>query len=74
MGETDRGPPVVVCDAGPRIHMDELVPLDLLADFPAVLVPDDVRREVRRHRPKMSSLHLKRSLLDDVVRKAEELP
>jgi predicted nucleic acid-binding protein len=42
---------VVVCDAGPLIHLDELGALDLLADFPAILVPDVVWSEVARHRP-----------------------
>ena len=43
--------PIVVCDAGPLIHLDELTCLDLLADFPAVLVPAAVWEEVERHRP-----------------------
>jgi predicted nucleic acid-binding protein len=51
MGETDQRPALVVCDAGPLIHLDELVCLDLLADFPNVLVPEEVWREVQRHRP-----------------------
>jgi len=42
---------VVVCDAGPLIHLDELGCLDLLADFGEVLVPDTVWREVMQHRP-----------------------
>lgn len=41
----------VVCDAGPLIHLDELGCLDLLADFRSVLVPEQVRQEVERHRP-----------------------
>jgi predicted nucleic acid-binding protein len=41
----------LVCDAGPLIHLDELGCLDLLRDFPDVLVPDAVWAEVRRHRP-----------------------
>jgi predicted nucleic acid-binding protein len=40
-----------VCDAGPLIHLDELDALDLLHDFPLVLVPDAVWSEVERHRP-----------------------
>ena len=43
--------PLVVCDAGPLIHLDELGSLNLLSDFPEVLVPDAVWREVERHRP-----------------------
>jgi predicted nucleic acid-binding protein len=41
----------VVCDAGPLIHLDELGCLDLLADFQAVFVPEQVWREVELHRP-----------------------
>ena len=48
---SDQGPPLVVCDAGPLIHLDELDSLDLLADFAEVLVPDAVWREVVQHRP-----------------------
>ena len=51
MGMSDQGPPLVVCDAGPLIHLDELGALDLLADFAEVLVPDAVWREVAQHRP-----------------------
>ncbi len=51
MGTTDQRPPLVVCDAGPLIHLDEVDALDLLADFAEVLVPETVWREVERHRP-----------------------
>jgi hypothetical protein len=51
METIDQKPPLVVCDAGPLIHLDELGSLDLLADFPDVLVPDAVWREVNLHRP-----------------------
>ena len=51
MGTIDQSPPLVVCDAGPLIHLDELEALDLLADFAEVLVPDAVWREVVQHRP-----------------------
>lgn len=47
----DRGPPLVVCDAGPLIHLDEVGALDLLEDFAEVLVPEAVWREVKHHRP-----------------------
>lgn len=50
MEPTD-SPAVVVCDAGPLIHLDELDSLDLLADFKEVLVPVAVWEEVERHRP-----------------------
>lgn len=42
---------IVVCDAGPLIHLDELGSLDLLSDFPRVLIPSGVWREVLGHRP-----------------------
>jgi predicted nucleic acid-binding protein len=42
---------VVIADAGPIIHLDELHSLDLLADFDKVIVPDTVWNEVERHRP-----------------------
>lgn len=42
---------LVVCDAGPLIHLDELNCLDLLADFSRVVVPNVVWREVELHRP-----------------------
>ena len=43
--------PTAICDAGPLIHLDEIGCLDLLADFRALLVPEQVRDEVARHRP-----------------------
>src|SRR5437868_10328296 len=42
---------LVVCDAGPLIHLDQLDCLDLLSDFSRVVVPDVVWREVELHRP-----------------------
>lgn len=50
MGTIEHGAPLVVCDAGPLIHLDELGSLDLLADFAEVLVPDAVWSEVAKHR------------------------
>ncbi|MFM8332700.1 MAG: DNA-binding protein [Candidatus Methylumidiphilus sp.] len=47
----DKINPVVVTDAGPIIHLDELACLDLLADFGRVIVPEAVWQEVLRHRP-----------------------
>ena len=41
----------VVCNAGPLIHLDQLGCLDLLSDFPSVLVPEVVWSEVSKHRP-----------------------
>jgi len=43
--------PLVVCDAGPLIHLDEMGCVDLLADFSEVLVPEAVWVEVLKHRP-----------------------
>jgi len=51
MARIDQQGPIVVCDAGPLIHLDEIGALDLLADFQRVLVPAAVWREVQRHRP-----------------------
>lgn len=42
---------IVVADAGPLIHLDELQCLGLLADFSEVRVPEAVWREVEQHRP-----------------------
>lgn len=42
---------VVICDAGPLIHLDELGSLHLLSDFSRVLVPATVWHEVEHHRP-----------------------
>ena len=51
MATTDQPAVIVVCDAGPLIHLDELGVLDLLADFPRILVPEAVWQEVTHHRP-----------------------
>jgi predicted nucleic acid-binding protein len=51
MATREKAAGVVICDAGPLIHLDELECLELLADFSEVLVPDAVWREVMRHRP-----------------------
>jgi predicted nucleic acid-binding protein len=50
MAVSDEASPIVVCDAGPIIHLDELGSRDLLGDFTRVLVPDAVWQEVTRHR------------------------
>lgn len=42
---------IVVCDAGPIIHLDELGCLDLFTLFGDIVVPDAVGQEVERHRP-----------------------
>jgi predicted nucleic acid-binding protein len=53
---------VVVCDAGPLIHLDEIDCLDLLSDFSKIYVPGQVWVEVERHRPRVlgSSLALQK--------------
>ncbi len=43
--------PVIVCDAGPLIHLDELKCIDLLGGFSEVLVPEVVWQDVLYHRP-----------------------
>src|SRR3990167_8721128 len=50
MEKTDAA--LVVADAGPLIHLDELSALDVLMNYSAVFVPDAVWQEVRAHRPK----------------------
>lgn len=42
---------VVVADAGPLIHLDELSALDVLSDYDAIFVPNAVWIEVQHHRP-----------------------
>src|SRR5947199_2300119 len=58
-------PTLVVCDAGPLIHLDELGCLDLLADFREILVCQAVWSEVVRHRP--SALRRRRVRLQRVT-------
>lgn len=47
----DKTRPVIVADAGPIIHLDELACLDILTDFGMVCVPEAVWLEVLQHRP-----------------------
>jgi predicted nucleic acid-binding protein len=51
MAESEELAPVVVCDAGPLIHLDQVGCVDLLHDFAQVLVPQLVWEEVMLHRP-----------------------
>ena len=51
MAGTDTTSPLVVCDAGPLIHLDEMGCSDLLSDFAEILIPEAVLLEVQRHRP-----------------------
>jgi predicted nucleic acid-binding protein len=48
---TDPASAVVICDAGPIIHLHELQSISLLADFTDVLVPEAVWNEVELHAP-----------------------
>lgn len=43
--------PIVVADAGPIIHLQELDCLDILADFEKVYVPEAVWSEILHHQP-----------------------
>lgn len=47
----NEGTSLVVCDAGPLIHLDELACIDLLEDFVEIYVPEQVWQEVKTHRP-----------------------
>ena len=52
MAQTERRhATIVVCDAGPIIHLDELGQLALLSDFSEILIPQVVWQEVQKHRP-----------------------
>ena len=54
---------LVVADAGPLIHLDELGALDVLCDYQQILVAEAVWQEVERHRPPVLSnnrIHLVR--------------
>lgn len=42
---------VIIADAGPVIHLDELGCLDVLTCYPEVLLPEAVWQEVMQHRP-----------------------
>lgn len=44
---------LVVLDAGPLIHLDELDCLHLLAGFATLLIPSVVWQEAARHRPRL---------------------
>jgi predicted nucleic acid-binding protein len=42
---------IVIADAGPIIHLDELNSLNLLTDFDKIIIPETVWHEVEHHRP-----------------------
>ncbi len=44
---------LVVADAGPLIHLDELGALDVLSDYHQIFVADAVWQEVAHHRPQV---------------------
>lgn len=71
MGTTD--PVLVVADAGPLIHLDELGALGLLlrAARTGVRTPAEVLR-LLEDIPQRSTLHLRPSLLVDVLRQVRE--
>jgi len=52
MATIDEGNRLVVCDAGPLIHLDEVGCIDLLDEFSEVLIPAAVWHEVQKHRPR----------------------
>ena len=63
MAGNEPPPPIVVCDAGPLIHLDEVGCTELLADFPQVLVPLAVWDEVAKYRPNaltQSTVHFRK--------------
>lgn len=64
--------PIVVCDAGPLIHLDELGCLGLLNLFSEILVPEAVWAEVHQHRP--SALRHRRVRLNKVDIVADPAP
>jgi len=51
MAQTDNHVQIVVCDAGPIIHLDELACLDLLENFSKIIIPTTVWQEIEKHRP-----------------------
>jgi len=67
---------LVVADAGPLIHLDELDSLDVLSDYAAVLVPNAVWLEVLSHRPQAlqsSTVNLIRQLVPTPSAKIDAL-
>jgi len=61
---------VVVSDAGPLIHLDEIGCLDLLEDFNRVVVPATVRDEVVAYR----GIDFTRTPLDVIPDPPEDMP
>ena len=42
---------MIICDAGPIIHLDEIGSLSLLSNNSDILIPEIVWKEVNQHRP-----------------------
>jgi len=42
---------IIICDAGPIIHLDEIGSLSLLSNNSDILIPEVVWAEVNQHRP-----------------------
>lgn len=56
---------LVVLDAGPLIHLDELDCLHLLDGFAALLIPSVVWAEATRHRPRLNLKKIPRAKISD---------
>ena len=56
---------LVVLDAGPLIHLDELECLHLLDGFAALLIPSVVWNEAARHRPRLRLEKIPRAKIRD---------
>lgn len=70
MAEAEEGERVVVCDAGPLIHLDELDCVDLLSSFLQVWVPKTVWKEIELHRPSAlssTSVRLRLATVDEIA-------
>ncbi len=65
MARTDL--PLIVSDAGPLIHLDELECLDLLIDLGTILIPREVWTEVIGHRPQFTIRDLPDANIVDIV-------
>lgn len=50
MGKTENHSQLIVCDAGPVIHLDELDCLNLLESFSQIIIPSTVWDEIEKHR------------------------
>ena len=60
-------PRVVVSDAGPLIHLDELGCLGLLRDLGPIVLPQEVWAEATSHRPRLTLFDLSGVSVVDVV-------